>query len=146
MSLEIRRVHLECTQGTSYKEYNVIITQRGSKYDLKSTYGRIGGGLTHRDIIIEASLPEAMAEYSKIVKAKHKKGYTIVAEESASRFTPEYVEKLMQKAAVLVAEGALERNHYQGLKKMLEAIDIETLEMAEKIVIANEAKHLKEAA
>lgn len=146
MSTDIRKVHLECTQGTSFKEYNIYVTQRlNGKYDLLSTYGRIGGNLINREIKTDLGLAEAMSEYKKVLRSKERKGYEIVTQEDASRFTSRYVETLTQKAAVLVAEGILERNHYEGLKKLLQASDAETLEMAEKIVFANEEK-LRQAA
>tara|TARA_R110000772_G_scaffold17332_10_gene48402 strand:+ start:3066 stop:3509 length:444 start_codon:yes stop_codon:yes gene_type:complete len=141
MSTEIRRVHLEYVGGTSYKEYNIIITQNiNGLYDLKSHYGRIGGSQVNRDIKLGVNISEAMSQYSEILRKKEKKGYVIITQENMSRFTDVYVSNLTQTAATLVAEGVLERNHYAGLKKLLQASDIETLEMAEKIVIANQGK------
>lgn len=141
MSTEIRRVHLEYVGGSSYKEYNIIITQNiNGLYDLKSHYGRIGGSQVNRDIKLGVSISEAMSQYSQILRKKEKKGYVIITQENMSRFTDVYVSNLTQTAATLVAEGVLERNHYAGLKKLLQASDIETLEMAEKIVIANQGK------
>lgn len=147
MSTEIRKVHLEYIMGSSHKEYNIIITQKlNGLYDLKSHYGRIGGNQTHRDIKLGVNLTQAMIEYKKVLRAKQKKGYNIITQEDASRFTMGYVEALIQKAAILVAEGTLERNHYLGLKKLLQASDSETLEMAEKIIFSNEMKMQKEVA
>jgi len=141
MSTEIRRVHLEYVGGTSYKEYNIIITQNiNGLYDLKSHYGRIGGSQVNRDIKLGVNISEAMSQYSEILRKKEKKGYVIITQENMSRFTDVYVSNLTQTAATLVAEGVLERSHYAGLKKLLQASDIETLEMAEKIVIANQGK------
>tara|TARA_R110002126_G_scaffold186255_1_gene334973 strand:+ start:491 stop:934 length:444 start_codon:yes stop_codon:yes gene_type:complete len=141
MSTEIRRVHLEYVGGTSYKEYNIIVTQNISGlYDLKSHYGRIGGSQVYRDIKLGVNISEAMRQYSEILRKKEKKGYVIITQENMSRFTDVYVSNLTQTAATLVAEGIIERNHYAGLKKLLQATDTETLEMAEKIVIANSEK------
>jgi len=145
MSLEIRKVHLECTTGNSYKEYNIIITQVGTKYDLRSTYGRIGGSKVYRDIKLGVDLADATKEYQKILKAKTRKGYVIEAQEDVSRFTSQFIGILVQRSATLVAEGGLERNHYEGIKKMLGSVDTETLVMAEKIIIANEVKLSKAA-
>ena len=147
MSTEIRKVHLEYIGGSSYKEYNIIVTQKiNGLYDLKSHYGRIGGSQVHRDIKLDIGLQEVMSEYKSVLRKKEKKGYDVVSTSDKSRFTHEYVEALMQSTRNLLGGDIIGKNHYDGLIKLLKTSDNETLEMAEKIVHANVIKLENKAA
>lgn len=147
MSTEIRKVHLEYIGGSSYKEYNIIVTQKiNGLYDLKSHYGRIGGSQVHRDIKLDIGLSQVMSEYKKVLRTKERKGYDVVSTSDASRFTYEYVQSLIQSTQNILDGGIIGKNHYEGLLKLLKTSDKETLEMAEKIVFANVVKLESQAA
>jgi len=143
---EIKRTHLEYVGGTSYKEYNVIITQIGNKYNVFATYGRIGSNLVEVQKENLVNYPNALNAEDKLLRAKQKKGYDVIEQSVESRFTRSYIEGLTQRAATLTAEGGLERNHYKNLKAMLLSPDDETLTMAEKIIIENEKMPAKNVA
>ena len=147
MSTEIRKVHLEYIGGSSYKEYNIIVTQKiNGLYDLNSHYGRIGGSQVHRDIKLDIGLSEVMSEYKSVLRKKERKGYDVVSTSDKSRFTHEYVQSLIQSTQKILDEGIIEKNHYDGLIKLLKTSDNETLEMAEKIIVANINKLENQAA
>jgi predicted DNA-binding WGR domain protein len=142
----ISTTHLEFTEGTSYKEYNAVITQVGSLYNVYGRYGRIGSNLTEVTKATGVEYKKAMYFYNKLIRSKEKKRYRNIVQDVQSRFTEQYRAELAQRAATLTAEGGLERNHYASLKAMLLSPDDETLTMAENIVIMNEEKLHKNAA
>jgi hypothetical protein len=146
MSTEIRKVHLEYIGGSSYKEYNIIVTQKiNGLYDLKSHYGRIGGTQVYRDIKLDIGLSQVMTEYKSILRKKEKKGYEVISSSDASRFTYEYVEFLTKSTNNLLDGDVIGIKHHDGILRLLKSPDNETLEMAEKIIFAN-LKKLNQAA
>jgi len=140
---QISKTHLEYVGGNSFKEYNVIVTKTSKinghfYYNVYGLYGRIGNNLVEVEKASGVNNLHALRVADDLVNSKTKKGYSIITEDSVSKFDKDYVEELTQRAATLTAEGQLERNHYSNLKSMLTSPDEETLIMAEKIIIENE--------
>lgn len=75
-----RQIHLEYTQGSSDKEYNVeIIGSTHEGFEVKFSYGRRGktlieGTKTTRTV----GLSEAIRIYDKLVDEKLRKGYKVM--------------------------------------------------------------------
>ena len=79
MSKIIKSVHLECTLGTSNKEYNIFIDASAPQYQVYGTYGRMGNPINTQPQGFYETLEEANASFAKVMHEKtHKKGYVVV--------------------------------------------------------------------
>lgn len=126
----------------SDKVYNIYVFEASpTNFVVKSAWGRRNTSL--RQNPDEHFTNRADAEYSAQLNAdkRKKKGYDDVTTPITQtiKFTEDYIKQLKISAAFLVAEGILERNHYQNIKGLLESGDEKNLTMAEEIILAQES-------
>jgi len=125
------------------KVYNVhIVVQSKDSYGVQKESGRRGSTLINQGTKWFPTRTKAESEARKVINSKIKKGYRVKGELDCTKtkFTEEYVSKLIRNAAVVCAEGHMDGGQYQKLKNMLNSGDEETQELAEKIIHAKTGK------
>jgi predicted DNA-binding WGR domain protein len=140
--IDIKKLH--CTTGTSDKLYvlQVYENTKTGEYELHSEYGRRGRAMTINPVIVFNRESQARNKFSKISMAKQKKGYQDITQpdDMESRFNDAYVKDLSSQAAILCAEGSLERPQYNSIKGMLASGDEPSQRLAEEMIKAKNQK------
>ena len=134
--IDIKKLH--CTTGTSDKLYIVQLYENPSTkmYEVHSEYGRRGNAITVNPPKVYATVSQARSAWAHVCNSKIKKNYQDITQpgDMKSRFNDAYVNELSKQAAVLCAEGSLERPQYNSIKGMLASGDEPSQLLAEEMI------------
>ena len=140
--IDIKKLH--CTTGTSDKLYIVRVYENPSTkmYEVHSEYGRRGRAMTINPPLIFSTVGVARSKFNDVCNSKMKKNYQDITQpgDIESRFNDAYVNELSKQAAVLCAEGSLERPQYNSIKGMLASGDEPSQILAEEMIKAKNQK------
>jgi len=135
---------LHCNQGTSDKLYKVVLYENTSSnsYEVHSEYGRRGAAMKINPVKIYSTVRNAGDDFAHICNSKLKKGYQDITQPSdrEARYNDAVLKQLSTQAAVLCAEGSLEREQYNTIKGMLASGDEPSQVLAEEMIKAKNQK------
>jgi len=140
--IDIKKLH--CIAGTSDKLYIVRLYENPQTraYEVHSEYGRRGRAMTVNPPKVYTKVNQARTQFTSICNSKMRKNYQDITQpgDMESRFNKAYVKQLETEAAVLCAEGSLERKQYTTIKGMLASGDEPSQILAEEMIKAKNEK------
>jgi len=135
---------LHCTVGASDKLYRVTLYEntKSRQYEIHTEYGRRGQAMIINPVLGFETFRVAKDRFDNIVWTKTKKQYLDITEDSdrEARYNEAVIKQLHTEAAVLCAEGSLERNQYESIKRMLSSGDEPSQVLAEEMIKAKNEK------